>query len=484
MTSIKLGVIGAGSATFSMGLVKDICVTKGLSGSHISFMDIDEERLDVVGKLAPRYGDQFGSDLTFDTTLNRKDCLMDADFVINTAAVIGHQTQMKIIDVISKHGYYYGRAGVGSAYYNLKLMMDVVRDMEKLCPEAWLIQSGNPVFDGCTLMTRESEMKIIGLCHGHYGVHKVCRQIGIDPEQVTWQAPGLNHNIWLTHFIYKGEDAYPILDEWIRTKGPEFWKDESVTTPPEKGKDVTTIPASEEADPDFVAAAQRKAWDIDLSPAAVNAYRMYGLLPIGDTPRRLSWWEHTDLATKQRWLNKPWGGQDSHVSHPYYVRRLEIRLAEIARLAKDPKADLLKAIGTSKPHEQQIPIIDALVNDNEGRFQVNVPNNGVIKGLPDDVVVEVPAVINKMGVQTYMAGELPRSIMLNMIYPDWIRMERTLHAFKTGDRAMLLWNVLDTHQTQTYDQAIGVLEEAMKIPEYKEMAEYYKWPEKWRSIKL
>jgi len=156
----------------------------------------------------------------------------------------------------------------------------------------------------------------------------------------------------------------------------------------------------------------------------------------------------------------------------------------MARLANDPEADLLKAIGTSKPHEQQVPIIDALINNNEGRFQINVPNKGLIKGLPDDVVVEVPAIINKMGIQTYMAGELPRNIMLNMIYPDWIRMERTLYAFKTGDRAMLLWNALDTHQTQSYDQALAVLDEMMNIPEYKEMAEHYKWPEKWLSIKL
>jgi alpha-galactosidase/6-phospho-beta-glucosidase family protein len=154
------------------------------------------------------------------------------------------------------------------------------------------------------------------------------------------------------------------------------------------------------------------------------------------------------------------------------------------KLAKDPKANVLEVIGTSKPREQQVPIIDALVNDNEGHFQVNVPNNGVIKGLSDDVVVEVPAVINIKGVQTYMAGELPKNIMLNVIYPDWLRMERTLWAFKKGDRAMLLWSLLDNHLTRNYDHALDVLNTVMNIPEYKEMSEYYKWPEKWCSHKL
>lgn len=473
MTSIKLSVIGAGSAVFSMGLVKDICVTEGLSGSHISFMDLDKERLNVIGNLAPRYDDQFGSDITFDTTDNRQDSLQDSDFIINTAAVMGHKTQLAIREIIEKYGYYYGRVEVGASYYNLKLMMDVVRDIERLCPEAWLIQSGNPVFDGCTLMNRESDVKIIGLCHGHYGVLKICRQIGIDPEQVTWQAPGLNHNIWLTHFFYKGENAYPLLDKWIEIKGEKFWNDES-----------STIPPTSKDDPNYVAAQQSKAWNIDLSPAAINAYRMYGLLPIGDTTRKLGWWEHTDLSTKQRWFNKPWGGQDSHISWPFYVKRLETRLSEMAKLVKDPKANVLEVIGTSKPREQQVPIIDALVNDNEGHFQVNVPNNGVIQGLPDDIVVEVPAIINIKGVQTYMAGELPKNIMMNMIYPDWLRMERTLWAFKKGDRAMLLWSLLDNHLTRDYDHALDVLNVVMNLPEYKEMSEYYKWPEKWRSHKL
>ena len=53
-----------------------------------------------------------------------------------------------------------------------------------------------------------------GLCHGHYGYAGVARTLGLDPDEVTWQAPGLNHNIWLTDFIYDNEDMYPKLDRW------------------------------------------------------------------------------------------------------------------------------------------------------------------------------------------------------------------------------------------------------------------------------
>ena len=107
-------------------------------------------------------------------------------------------------------------------------------------------------------------------------------------------------------------------------------------------------------------------------------------------------------------------------------------------LARDPNADLIEILGTTKTREQQVPIIDALVNNVEGQFQVNVPNNGTLAGLPDDVVVEVPAIINQKGVQPYVAGPLPDKIMLNEILPDWLRMERALLALETGDRALLL----------------------------------------------
>ncbi|MDQ2996844.1 MAG: alpha-glucosidase/alpha-galactosidase, partial [Chloroflexota bacterium] len=83
-TAIRISVIGAGSAQFSLGLVKDLCLTPGLSGSLISFMDVDVERLEMIEKLARRYANELGSDLRFERTAERAASLRDANFVINT----------------------------------------------------------------------------------------------------------------------------------------------------------------------------------------------------------------------------------------------------------------------------------------------------------------------------------------------------------------------------------------------------------------
>jgi alpha-galactosidase len=450
-TPIRISVIGAGSAQFSLGLVKDLCLTESLAGSEVCFMDINQDRLDMIHKLAARYADELGAGLRFQSTTDRATALQDSDFVIDTAAVKSHHHQRAMRELAEKkHGYYYGRVHLTS-FYQYELMLEVARDMERICPDAWLIMSGNPVFQGCTLLTRETSIKVCGLCHGHYGVHSIAETLGLDPQRVTWQAPGLNHNIWLTHFIYDGKDAYPLIDEWIATKGEEYWRTHVAT----------------------------RTHDIQMSRGAVHQYHMYGLFPIGDTPRRGGWWYHNDLATKKYWFGEPWGGPDTELARPMFVQNLEERIAEMTRLANDPKASLVESLGSEKTREQQVPIIDALVNNNEGHFQVNVPNRGALKGVPDDVVVELPAVINQMGIQTLHVGALPPKIMYEQILPEWLEMERDLESFKTSDRSMLLYNVLDSKQTRSYEHAVEVLEDLLGMEGHEEMARHYRFPEKW-----
>ena len=447
-TPIRISVIGAGSATFSLGLVKDICLTESLAGSEISFMDIDTERLEMIHKLGTRYANELGQKLSFELTDSLEDTLQDTDFVINTASAHSHYKQRAIRELVEKYGYYYGGGVGGSNYYNLNLMMNVVRNMESICPDAWLIQSGNPVYQGCTLMTRESDIKVCGLCHGHYGVYSIARTIGLsDEKDITWQAPGLNHNIWLNHFYYKGEEAYPLLEKWIEEEGEEYWK--------------THLAQS--------------THDIQMSRGTIHQYRMFGLMPIGDTPRRGGWWYHTGLPTKKHWFGEPFGGPDTHIARPQFVKNLEDRLAKMTRVAHDPQASLLEEFGQERTREQQVPIIDGLVNDNEGQFQVNVPNYGALAGVPDDVVVEVPAIVNKMGIQPIRVDPLPDKIMLEQVLPEWLHMERELLAYHEGDRRTLLWGALESNQTRDYDQALNALEDVLALESNKEMNAHYQY---------
>ncbi len=455
--SIKVTVIGAGSVVFSLGLVKDLCLTEGLKGSEICFMDINEERLDIIHKLGVRYAEDLGSDLQFQRTLDRAESLQDADFVVNTATITHNEYfARRRRELGTKHGYYYGRTGMPE-YHNLQLMLDVAKDMEKICPDAWILQAGNPVFAGTTLMTRETSIKVCGLCHGHYGYRNIAQSIGLDPAKVTWQAPGLNHNIWLTHFYHEGQDAYPVLDEWIKNKSEAYW---------EERQESGNISAQ-------------------MSRSAIQQYKMYGLMPVGDTPRRGGWWYHTDLETRIRWYGGPIGGGDTPDGRARVLAGKDKKYQQMKEAAYDPDTRPIDMFGDRKTSEQHVPIIDGLVNDNEGQFQVNIPNNGALPGIPDNVAVEVPAIVNRKGIQPIRVESLPRKVMLECIYPEWLSMERTLEAVKTGDKSILLYGILDSHQTRSYDQAVDVLEALFEIEPNEPMAyiedikDHYKWPDIW-----
>ena len=464
-TPIKLTIIGAGSVVFSLGLVKDMCLTEGLAGSKVCFMDINAERLEIIHKLGTRYAEDLGAELQFESTLNREESLQDADFMVNTATVTHEEHYMRRRrQLAAKHGYFYGRTGM-PGFHNLQLMLDVARDVERICPDAWIIQAGNPVSAGTTMMGRETGVKVCGLCHGHYGYRTLARILGLDPERVTWQAPGLNHNIWLTHFYYEGQDIYPLLDAWIENEAKAYWAGME--------KEGRTIPAQ-------------------LSRSAVHQYAMFGLMPLGDTPRSGGWWYHTDLETRMRWYGGPMGGGDTPEGRDRILKRKEQRYEQMKKAAFDPKIRPIELFGSERTSEQHVPIIDGLVNDSGAmagaiarQFQVNVPNNGALAGLPDDVAVEVPAIVNKKGIQPLCVGSLPPKVMLEKIYPAWLRMERTLEALKSGDKSMLLFGILESHQTRSYDQAVELLEALLAMEPNEPMAyvedinDHFKWPGNW-----
>ena len=452
MRDVKICIIGAGSAVFSLDLVRDLCLTKSLWGSTVSFMDIDEQRLNAVYNLAKRYANEMKANFRFKKATKREEGLQDADFVIDTALVGGHKIQEEQREIAEKHGYYRGIGDVVSDYYSdlgsyhqLKFFTDLTREMEEKCPDAWLLQTSNPVFEGCNLITRETKIKVIGLCDGFdLGCGVLTDTLKLAKEEVLIEAPGFNHMIWMTKFHYKGENAYPLLDEWIAKSAEEYWKENR----------NYYLPA-------------------DMSPAAVDMYRIFGLLPIADTARVGNWWYHTDLETKKNWYGST-GGDDSEVVWPLYLKFLENQLDNLMEVANNPSASVTENFPPAKSIQQHIPIIDALVNDNRGRFQVNVPNKNGISEIPSDVVIETPALVSKKGIEPLFKGKLPKGIMVGAMIPRMLRMELVLEAFLTGDRELLLQLILNDRRTKSLEQAKALLKDILKLPFNRSMMEHYK----------
>lgn len=437
-TSVKITIIGAGSAEFSAGIVRDLCVNPGLQGSHVVLMDIDEARLANVYKLASMLVEAIHANLSFTCTTDREEALKGADFVINTALVGGHDWSEAQRSMGERHGYY--RGALLPDFPQMDFFLEVAQDIERLSPSAWLIQSANPVFEGCTLMTRETNVKVLGLCHGHYGYRDIARVLGLERQHVTAKMKGFNHHIWMTDFRYKGQNAYPLLDEWIEKEAEAYW-----------------------------AKSPLSFMDVQMSRAAIDQYKRFGLMPIGDTPRVAGWWYHTDLETKKRWYGE-FGGFDSEIGWGMYLELIDKNLQKIDRVVSGETV----ATEVFKPvqgGEQIIPIIHSLVNDQEAMYQVNIPNKGqLVQGFPEDLVIECQGAVSGAGIHGVATEPLPDKVAIGELAPRWITAECAVNALRTNDPEYVLQFLLHDQRTRTLEQAQGLLDEWFADPRNEKLA--------------
>ncbi|MEM4612961.1 MAG: alpha-glucosidase/alpha-galactosidase, partial [Ignisphaera sp.] len=350
MDKLKIAFIGAGSAIWSSRVVIDLLINKNLRSRDLEIwlMDISDWRLHLITTFAKRYVEELKLSTKIYATKDRREAIKEADFVINSAMAGGHGYYEVLREVSEKHGYYRGINSVEWnmvsdyhtiwGYYQFKLTLDIARDIEELAPDAWFINVANPVFELATLINRVTKVKHIGLCHGHMGFLKAVEILGmrlseeklgkrivskcgahdaecyttilslLDPKDIEVEMSGFNHVIWLTKFKYRGEDAYKYIDEWIEKDAEEYWRiwKEYVISP----------------------------FDVDLSPAAIDMYKIYGLLPIGDSVRGGTWKYHWDLKTKQYWYG-PYGGPDSEIGWAMYLAALKRHLEELTKAVYD-----------------------------------------------------------------------------------------------------------------------------------------------------
>jgi alpha-galactosidase len=409
-TRPQIAIIGAGSAQFTLDMIRDVCLTDGLKGSTMWLVGhVNRRKVEQVHSVGTRYSDEMGAGITFRVTYDRREALEGTDFVINTAAASPHNNLRQMM-----------------------LFMDVVRDMEKVCPDAWLIMAANPIFQGCTLMTRESSIKVIGLCHGfREGVRNIAEVLGLNPSDVRAQAAGLNHNVWLTKLWHRGDDAYPILDRWIETDAEAYWASAAFR-------------------------GGKLEWG-NMSPKAIHMYRFFGLLPIGDTAGHSSpWWYLTDETVQRNYgyVFEDW--------REVYVDHINAKMAAIRQAAESPDVPpstfIPPRLSTGHDH---INIIDAVANDRPGQYVVNIPNEGAIDGIGDDVVVEIPALVGGSGVQGLRIGRLPEPITL-YLQAAVVRMETELQAYLTGDRDLLVATLLnEPWSVRSLDEAEARVEEML-----------------------
>ncbi|GAB1482940.1 alpha-glucosidase AglA [Treponema sp.] len=445
----KLALIGAGSATFSLNLIKDLCLTDSLENMQIVLMDVDVARLNAAYALCTRYALEAGAKLLIKKTKSRKDALKNANFVIDTALPGGLGKLREGWDIAFRHGYRFGGSfhvvhdeAFWINYHQLSLMEEIVQDMERYCPDAYLVMVANPVLAGITYLSRKYRgIKLVGMCHGFGGVYSLARTLGLEREHITFSSPGVNHFVWLSDFRYKGEDAYPILDKWLATKAEEHWAKCGVSD--HEG---------------------RKPCDI---------YKRYGLFPIGDTatPGGGAWpWQyHVDDQ-----VEKSWGEDPKTWYQNYFDSGLE-SVKKIAEAVSDKSHPVRSHFPSETSDEPMVPLIEALACDKERIVIVNIPNEGsLVPGVPENFEVEVPALISGRGIQGIQTKRLPQPILSRLLRDRVAPVEIELEAYDRGDRKLLHELVMLDPWTRSDKQATGLIEEILALPHNASMAAHYK----------
>lgn len=444
----KISIIGAGSAVFSLGLVRDLCLTPNLSGSTVNLMDVNEGRLAAISALCRRYAAETGAKLTIEATTDRRESLRDANFVVNTALAAGHDRLRAGWAIARRHGYRFGGSlhvmhdeAFWINFYQLQLMDEIVRDIEEVCPDAWYLLVANPVLAGVTLLKRRyPELRLVGLCHGYGGVYQIIDALGFDRTDVTYELPGVNHFIWLTKFLHKGENAFPTLDRWIAEKAEAAYRADR----PSDG----------------------------MGPKAIDLYRRFGAFPIGDTctPGGGSWpfWHHVDDDTETRF------GEDPNAWWEAHFTAGERTTEGIRRVVDDSRASVVAAYPAKHSGETMIPLVESIACDIPRVQIVNVLNDGgYVPGVPRDFSVEIPALVSGKGVQGIHTDGLPPLVLSHLLRDRVAPVNAEITAFAGGDREALRSMLLMDPFTRSFDQAERLLDDLLAMPAHEEMRRHF-----------
>ncbi len=383
----RIVLIGAGSAMFGLSTVGDILRSSILEGADIVLHDIDSAALRRVEKTARAHLDAHKRPFTLTATTNREEALQGADFCI-TSIEVGDRFELweqdwRIPQQFGIPQVYGENGGPGGLFHSLRIippMLEICRDILRIAPRAWVLNLSNPMTRITTAINIAfPELKMIGLCHEVASLREhIPAILDTPPEKLDLVAGGLNHFSVLLSARYTntGADAYPD----IREKAPAYF--ESL---PEGDYGNLGVPQ------DNVSSFEASGRPWPERGLFKVVLEKFGYLPITTDSHFGEYigWAHSAVDHR--------GILDFYT---YYKKWSRGRVPEQV------------VLGSSEAeHHREIPIIEGIVADlGHQEEAVNIQNDGFISNLPEELIVEIPAMVNKQGVHGDMVGEMPEGL--------------------------------------------------------------------------
>ncbi|MDD5698905.1 MAG: alpha-galactosidase [Victivallaceae bacterium] len=219
---LKVVFLGSGS-TFFKSLFCDVISIPGATEGEMALVDIDPKRLELSRQLGEKILEKTGtSGWKITASADRRTVLAGADYVINCIEVSGTACVRFDNDIPLEYGVdqcigdTIGPGGLFKALRTVPVFLQVLKDIEKLCPQAWVLNYTNPMSIMCLAASRASSAKVIGLCHSVQGSsHQLAKYADVPYQELKWRCAGINHLAWFTELTHNGKDLYPILKQKI-----------------------------------------------------------------------------------------------------------------------------------------------------------------------------------------------------------------------------------------------------------------------------
>ena len=394
-------VIGAGSASFGENTLSAILRSKKLRGSTLRLVDRNPDSLDIVHRLANRLNVEWEAGFTVSAHTDHREALDGAQFVVNAIEVGARENLWrKDFEIPLKYGVRQpyaengGPGGFAHAARNIGPILQIARDMEQACPEAWFINFTNPMVRICDAVNRHSKIKAVGLCHQIYAGYvmvgmALAGDLGIEvPPELTGmhasadqyvaqqlvrkqivplvdiRAAGTNHFSWILSIRDRrtGEELYPLFRKRFFELDPKF------------------------------------------EPLTRDVFSAFGWFPVpGDT----------HLCEYLPWTSDP-------VTKPWEKYDIKLYDWDLMAAIRDFKLDRLNEMANGN-----LTIEGLLDTDSEGALEMienisgasthyhlaaNLPNVGQIANLPLGATVETPVVVDGAGIHPVHVGALPEPI--------------------------------------------------------------------------
>lgn len=372
-TRPRITFLGAGSTIFLKNLIGDSFLLESLKDIDIALYDIDGERLEesrmVIDALNRTINSDRANVATFLGEENRKDALRGSDFVFNAIQVGGYDpATIADFEIPKKYGLRQtigDTLGIGGIFRGLRtipVMLDFVREMEEVCPDALLMNYTNPMAIVTGAIQRESSIRSIGLCHSvQVCAPHLLESLDMEVEDLRWTIAGINHMAWLLDIRDGKTDLYPEIRKRAAEKNAREKHDDMVRFEMMKYFGYYITESSEHY------SEYTPYWIRRDAPELIDRFN----IPLDEYPRRC------------RNQIEDWKKRKAHIIKGEGLDHEKTR---------EYGADIMNAVLTNIPFTLHGNIL-------------NTP--GYITNLPREAVVEVPCMIDGNGINGVHAGTLP-----------------------------------------------------------------------------